>query len=239
MDLENESQGWIKIHRKLLDEPFFSSSEHVHLWIYLLLRANHKPRMVSDVVINRGQVLTGRNKLSESTGIGSSKVERILSFFESEQLIEQQTTNKFRIITIKKYNEYQKVDSKADNSQQQPTTTNNSDTAKNTNNNDNNGENEKNGKKKKYIHLENFPSVKLTQEEYDKLKDRFNGNHEERIENLYLYIKSKGDKYKSHYATILMWEKKDEKGRGLKDGRRDGLHGNEEKGVGRSSSFYK
>lgn len=65
--------------------------------------------------------------------------------------------------------------------------------------------------KDKYICLENFPSVKLTKEEYEKLSERFNGSLNERIENLYLYIKSKGDKYKSHYATILMWAKKEEK----------------------------
>lgn len=61
--------------------------------------------------------------------------------------------------------------------------------------------------KKKYGE---FKNVLLTDEEYQKLKDRFN-DYKEKIENLSYYLKSKGDKYKSHYGTILNWARKDEK----------------------------
>ena len=53
-----------------------------------------------------------------------------------------------------------------------------------------------------------FQNVKLTDEEYDKLKNQFS-DYEEKIDNLACYIKSKGDKYKSHYATILNWYRKE------------------------------
>lgn len=55
-----------------------------------------------------------------------------------------------------------------------------------------------------------FNNVKLTDEEYQKLKDTFI-DYEEKIENLSYYLKSKGDKYKSHYATILNWARKEKK----------------------------
>lgn len=61
-------------------------------------------------------------------------------------------------------------------------------------------------KRKKYG---TFKNVNLTDEEYEKLKERFK-DYEKKIENLSYYIKSKGDKYKSHYATILNWARKDE-----------------------------
>ena len=66
--------------------------------------------------------------------------------------------------------------------------------------------------KEKYIKRKygSFENVELTDEEYQKLKDRFN-NYEEKIENLSSYIASKGAKYKSHYATILNWSRKDDK----------------------------
>ena len=60
-------------------------------------------------------------------------------------------------------------------------------------------------KRKKYGSFEN---VLLTDEEYQKLKDRFS-DYENKIENLSNYIASKGDKYKSHYATILNWSRKE------------------------------
>jgi hypothetical protein len=51
--------------------------------------------------------------------------------------------------------------------------------------------------------------VKLTEDEYKKLIEQFGENKtNELINNLNLYIGSKGDKYKSHYHTILMWERK-------------------------------
>jgi len=65
------------------------------------------------------------------------------------------------------------------------------------------------------IHIPEYPNVKLTKEEYDKLKEQFGeAGAKDRIENLSLYIASKGDKYKNHYATILNWERRDRKDNG-------------------------
>ena len=59
--------------------------------------------------------------------------------------------------------------------------------------------------KKKYGEFEN---VLLTDDELKKLKDKF-ADYEERIERLSSYLASKGTRYKSHYATILNWSRKD------------------------------
>ena len=62
-------------------------------------------------------------------------------------------------------------------------------------------------KKNKYGEFEN---VLLTDKEFSKLKERFN-DYEERIKTLSYYLASKGVKYKSHYATILNWSRKEPK----------------------------
>lgn len=56
-----------------------------------------------------------------------------------------------------------------------------------------------------------FNNVKLTDDEYQKLKERFNSQTEIMIENLSEYIASKGKKYSNHYATILRWSRQDNK----------------------------
>ena len=61
--------------------------------------------------------------------------------------------------------------------------------------------------KKKYGELE---TIKLTDEQLEKLKNKFPNDYLERIDRLSLYIASKGDKYKDHYATILNWSRKDD-----------------------------
>lgn len=61
----------------------------------------------------------------------------------------------------------------------------------------------------KYTYGE-FQNVKLTDEEYLKLKDQFN-NFAERIEDLSTYIASKGKGYKNHYAAILAWDRREKR----------------------------
>ena len=53
-----------------------------------------------------------------------------------------------------------------------------------------------------------FQNVFLTDEEYEKLKEK---NLLPLIETLSSYMASKGKKYKSHYATILTWNRKEKK----------------------------
>jgi len=68
--------------------------------------------------------------------------------------------------------------------------------------------------KNKYIAYPEYPNVnKMTKEERQKLIDLFGeAGARDRVENLSLYLASKGDKYKNHYFTILAWEKRDRKG---------------------------
>ena len=49
----------------------------------------------------------------------------------------------------------------------------------------------------------------MTDEELDKLKDEYI-DWQERIENLSSYVASTGKSYKSHYATIKNWARKDQ-----------------------------
>lgn len=56
-----------------------------------------------------------------------------------------------------------------------------------------------------------FQNVLLTEDEYKKLKERFPKDWQDRIDNLSIYMKAKGKQYKSHYATILSWARKEEK----------------------------
>lgn len=75
--------------------------------------------------------------------------------------------------------------------------------------------------KKKYGEMDN---VLLNDSELEKLKDKFPNDYEERIDKLSLYIAQKGKKYKSHYATILSWARRDDKqGQTSKNGSQNGM----------------
>ena len=54
-----------------------------------------------------------------------------------------------------------------------------------------------------------YKNIRLTDEEYQNLKDRLQGHTEIMIEKLSRYIKSKGTDYQDHYVTILNWYEQD------------------------------
>jgi len=75
------------------------------------------------------------------------------------------------------------------------------------------GERDKEKKKNKKKYMDN---VYLTEDEHKKLIDKFGKDKtDDYIESLNYYIGSKGKKYKSHYMTILNWDKmnKNKKGK--------------------------
>jgi len=105
-------QGWIKLHRKMLDNPVvWKDSDHLAVWIYLLLNATHKDMDVlfknKRITLKPGQLITSRKSIAKKLDISESKVHRVLKMLEIEQQIEQQTSNKNRLITIVRWNEYQ------------------------------------------------------------------------------------------------------------------------------------
>lgn len=116
--LQFMGNGWIKLHRQLQLKGYYKQSQYIHLWVHLLLCANHKRTeyMTNGQIIHikEGQLLTGRKLLAEGTGIPETTIERILKVLESEHQIEQQKTTKYRLITIVKWDTYQKVDSTSD-----------------------------------------------------------------------------------------------------------------------------
>jgi len=148
------SDGWIKLHRKLLDDAMMKKSQYLHLWIVLLLEATHKKVEFicngKKKTLRPGQLLTSRKRLCMLTGIEQRTIERILDYFENEQQIAQQTTNKFRILTINNWQNYQTA--------AQQTHSSRTSTAQqlHTYNNDKNEKKGKNERTNSSIHEENY-----------------------------------------------------------------------------------
>lgn len=59
------------------------------------------------IMLQPGQLITGRKVIAEKFNISESKVQRILKLFENEHQIEQQNGNKNRLITVVSWSDYQ------------------------------------------------------------------------------------------------------------------------------------
>jgi uncharacterized phage protein (TIGR02220 family) len=111
--------GWVKIHRKMLENPVvFYDADHLAIWIYLLLNATHKDMPVmfkgKKTTLKPGQLITGRKVISEELSVSESKVKRVLLLFESDQQIDRIRSNKNSVITILNWDKYQTIDQQND-----------------------------------------------------------------------------------------------------------------------------
>ncbi len=101
-------EGWISLYRKFINWQWYKDSNVKAVFIHLLLSANHKQEKWNNTIIERGQVVTSRQNLSKVTGLSIQQIRTCLSKLESTNEIKIEPTNRYSLITILKYNKYQK-----------------------------------------------------------------------------------------------------------------------------------
>lgn len=150
--------GWIKIHRQILDWEWFDDKNAFRLFMYLLLKANHKERSYKGKVINVGETLTGLELLSKELGLTVQQTRTALSKLKSTNEITIKTSSQGTVIQIVNYSKYQTVTNEITDEQQ----TNNKRIT--TNKNEKKEKNEKIPTKEEFIAyaLSVMPDVSLT-----------------------------------------------------------------------------
>jgi hypothetical protein len=101
--------SWIKIYRKIVDWEWYTDSHMVHLYIHLTMKANTKDRRWRGIEVRRGQLITSLESLKSETGISIRSLRTCLGRLQETGEILQEATNKYRIITICKYESYQQA----------------------------------------------------------------------------------------------------------------------------------
>lgn len=213
--------GWIKLHRKIIDWDWWTDSYVVHVFIYLLLMANHKAKNVGSRTIKQGQYLTSIRAISRDLNLNERTVMRALkTLLESETIKVESDRINGTLITISKYKEYQSVEqiSVVSNTTRDTTQHTTRDTTRNTTKQE-----YKESKKERsnIVIVENstkqkapaepkktygeFQNVKLTDNEAQKLREQFGDNAAGMVEYLSAYKIEKNYKTKSDYLTIRRW----------------------------------
>ena len=110
--------SYIKLHRKLLYSECFKKPEHLKLWIYCLLRANHEDKVITHggklVKVLRGSFITGRHKMSEDTGISERKIRTFLESKKATKDLTIKATKQYSVVTVCNYSDYQDDDAVSD-----------------------------------------------------------------------------------------------------------------------------
>lgn len=110
---DNLKQGHVKIHRSVLDNWIWGKEKKsmFEAWTYILLKANWKPGEIQigyDVIkINRGELFTSQEQLGIAFRWDRSQVRKFLEMLKKQDMIKVNTTTKYTMITICKYDIYQ------------------------------------------------------------------------------------------------------------------------------------
>ena len=110
------SNGWVKLHRGLLEHGIFQDAEALQVWMYLLLRASYREQKLAIgrqvILLQPGQLLYGRKAVSEKLGMGEGKLRGIMEMLMQAGSIMVESTNRYSVVTIVNWMEYQQGEGK-------------------------------------------------------------------------------------------------------------------------------
>lgn len=112
--------SYIKLHRKILDWEWYTDANTYRLFTHLLYKANFKSSRWMGIDILPGQLVIGRKELAKEIKLSEQEIRTSLSKLKSTSEITIKSTNKFSVVTICKWEDYQ-MNAKEDQPTNQPT----------------------------------------------------------------------------------------------------------------------
>ena len=139
-------EGWIKLYRQLVNWEWYQDANTFRVFIHLVLIANHEDAKWQGRTILRGQVLTSYDHLAQALKLTVQNVRTSIKKLEKTGEITIKSTNKFSLITIEKYSNFQSSNFEINKQNNKQLTNNQQTTNKQltTNKNEKNDKNDKN-----------------------------------------------------------------------------------------------
>lgn len=138
--------GYIKLHRKIVEWEWYDDPTVMRTFLHLLLKANHKPKEWRGHMVEAGHLITSYAHLSQETGLSKQQIRTALDKLENTREITRTSTNKYTTINVLNWRLYQEEEETSNTQGNTPATikqqTNNIQIT--TNKNDKNVKNEKN-----------------------------------------------------------------------------------------------
>lgn len=102
-----ELNGYIKLYRKLIQWGWYQDHVVKSLFLHLLLTASFKDFEWMGETCRAGQLITGRKRLAEELNFSERQIRTALEKLKSTGEVTTKTTNKYTIITVVNWEDYQ------------------------------------------------------------------------------------------------------------------------------------
>lgn len=199
---------FIKLSRKIQSWRWYQDANTMRVFIHILLNANVYDHDFENITVKRGQWVTSQKRIAEQLNLSIKNVRTALDHLKSTNEVAIKTTSKYSIITVKNYNQYQKVAHDSAVNRQSVGTQ----SAVNRQQYKKGKEYIKNGKKERGGTLSAhgpFKNVFLSDAEVDELERKYPSDYKGKIDRLSKYLETSGKKYNNHFAVLSDWLEKD------------------------------
>jgi len=102
-------EGWIKLHRKIIEWEWYDDANTFRLFLHLLLKANCDDNNWRGLTIRRGQLFTSIKHLSSELKISEKSIRNGLLRLSKSGELGIQGASHGTMVTINKYEDYQQI----------------------------------------------------------------------------------------------------------------------------------
>lgn len=118
--------GFVKIHRKLVQWGWYTDNVVKGVFLHLLLTANFKNTKWMGKILKKGQLVTSYGRLAAELGFSVRQIRTAIEKLKSTGEIACESTNKYTLITVTNWDEYQYIEEKETSKPTRKTTNKNS-----------------------------------------------------------------------------------------------------------------
>lgn len=201
--------GFIKLHRKIRDNPIFWKPNYLAVFTYILLDVEYlpckKPLRGDLIELQAGEGLFFQKEIADKFGIALGTVSNIIKRLVSENIIETYTNSKYTIIRLINWEAYQgELENTIEN--ELKTEWNPTETQLKHLKNTKKTKNTKKSTRAKKIEAEKkevFDKVLLTDEQEKQIQELYGNLYKKALAKLSNHKNTKGVTYKSDYHTLI------------------------------------